>query len=44
MELIAKRHNIEWSEWLKALAKQPIDNSLKFEEIIDNTIITAKTQ
>ncbi len=44
MELIAKKHNIEWNDWLNALAKQPIDNSLPFEEIITNTIITAKTQ
>lgn len=44
MELIAKSHNIKWNEWLEALEKQPIDNSLPFEEIIDNTIITAKTK
>ena len=42
MELIANQYEITWQEWVEAVDKQPIDNSLKFKDIITNTIITAK--
>jgi len=42
MKHTANKHGITWNQWLDAINKQPIDNSLKFEDIINNTIITAK--
>jgi len=42
MEHLIKQHNITWDEWIIAVEKQPIDNTIKFKDLINNTIITAK--
>lgn len=38
MKDLTKYYKIKWEDWCNAIDKQPIDNELKFEEIIENTI------
>jgi hypothetical protein len=38
MKNITRYNNISWIEWCETIDKQPINNDLDFDEIIDNTI------